>query len=994
MSTQATFRAHCPHCGKAFSVRAELEGKTIACPNPACGKPVGVSAAAAADTYLLQDAPTKVADPDAQPTDIADQLQKLHRLRQSGALSDEEFAAAKKTLLNGPEKARKSYKLPGEKPSKPMPADALPHLGRDQLQKWVQPLTGYWAALQRAGNPKRFGDFIASKEGNTPDLLMFMAVSIALTSVVEFVLPSKSHIEFTRSGEINNLLMMSIWILGGLLAAAIAYKPLRLVGGQGSFRATLIAAVYTTALYYPMFSILEGLYSLIAKRPMPHLNYLTLVPFCLIVAQIHNLGMLRTMVTVLGANAPLAVVLLSLMLAPGKLPRADAAGNSPRAVERQTKSLVSSKEGSRAGEAPDDISPDTVPRRTSPRYGARPKPLDCTGPNGVSADVIRSAQEAWAKYLGRQVEANVKIANGVTMTFVLVPPGKFWMGSPSNELGKNGRYPNETLHVVTLTEPFDLSKYEVTQAQYQALTGKDTSLFKGGERPVESVTWNEADAFGRDLTKERSDEHLYRLATEAEWEYSCRGGRPTSQAFGIGDGRSLTPKDANFNNLVGQTSKVGLYAANALGLYDMHGNVWEWCADWNEAYPNEAVTNPFRATGGPYRVARGGCHNEPAPECRSALRQGSPEARRDCWMGFRLARGFPVGSQIETQGEQPMPTESENEAPSQNSSPGLNKSQASVSINQVIRPTVPARSFAPCEEGSRAGDERDDNALKMRLCWCPAGAFRMGSPKEEAGRFRDECSPVDVTLSHGFWMGKTEVTQSQWQKLMGTSLKDQKDKVLASSFAPMRTDKGTIDLVYRNAGDGPDYPMYNVSEAEAAEFCRKLTASERRAGRLGAGCEYRLPTDAQWEYACRAGTTTATAFGDHLGKDQANFDWMVPYRDGPRDPNHKWAWTVPVGSYRPNAWGLLDMHGNVWEWCRDEYAPTLAGGRDPQGPPQTKNNNPGQVMRGGSWSCSRSDCRSASRGNNARGARTDGTGFRVALVPSDQNQGRSLNQSR
>ena len=270
-----------------------------------------------------------------------------------------------------------------------------------------------------------------------------------------------------------------------------------------------------------------------------------------------------------------------------------------------------------------------------------PQPLNCTGLNGVSADVVRRAQEAWAKYLGRDVEENVEIANGVTMTFVLVPPGKFLMGSPPDERGKNGRYPNETLHVVTLTEPFDLGKYEVTQAQYAALTGKSPSYYKGSNRPVEQVTWDEADAFGRGLTKKLSDRHVYRLATEAEWEYSCRGGRPSSEPFGIGDGRSLTSRDANFNNTLGQTSKVGSYAANALGLYDMHGNVWEWCADWNEPYPDEAVTNHLRVVGGPFRVARGGCYNEPAAECRSALRQGSPVERRDCWMGFRLARSVP-----------------------------------------------------------------------------------------------------------------------------------------------------------------------------------------------------------------------------------------------------------------------------------------------------------------------------------------------------------------
>jgi serine/threonine-protein kinase len=272
---------------------------------------------------------------------------------------------------------------------------------------------------------------------------------------------------------------------------------------------------------------------------------------------------------------------------------------------------------------------------------AGPPPLNCTGLNGASADVVRRAQQEWAKYLGRDVEENVEIASGVTMTFVLVPPGTFFMGSPPDEEGKNGRYPNETLHVVTLTEPFDLGRYEVTQAQYAALTGESPSYYKGSEHPVEHVTWDDAVAFGRGLTKKLSDRHVYRLPTEAEWEYSCRGGRPSSEPFGIGDGRSLTWRDANFNNTLRQTSKVGSYAANVLGLHDMHGNIWEWCAQWIEPHSDEMVTYHLRVVGGQFRAARGGCYNEPAAECRSALRQGSPVGRRDTCVGFRLARSVP-----------------------------------------------------------------------------------------------------------------------------------------------------------------------------------------------------------------------------------------------------------------------------------------------------------------------------------------------------------------
>ena len=288
--------------------------------------------------------------------------------------------------------------------------------------------------------------------------------------------------------------------------------------------------------------------------------------------------------------------------------------------------------------APQPVPADPPPAARKVVHAAPPpQALDCTGPNGASADVVRQAQAAWAKYLDRNVETTVEVAKGVKMKFVLVPPGRFHMGSPVDEIG---RADNETLHVVTLTEPFDMGKFEVTQAQYAAVTGLRPSQFKGDNRPVEVVSWKDATAFARALTERRSDGYVYRLATEAEWEYACRGGRASSLRFGVGDGRMLGPRDGNFNNHLNRTSPVGAYPSNALGLHDMHGNVWEWCADWNEPYPNGAVTNPFRATGSPFRVARGGCHNEPANTCRSALRQGSGEDRRDCWMGFRLARSI------------------------------------------------------------------------------------------------------------------------------------------------------------------------------------------------------------------------------------------------------------------------------------------------------------------------------------------------------------------
>jgi formylglycine-generating enzyme required for sulfatase activity len=294
----------------------------------------------------------------------------------------------------------------------------------------------------------------------------------------------------------------------------------------------------------------------------------------------------------------------------------------------------------------------------------RPEPLDCTGEAGVSTERVRRAQQAWADHLGRQVDETIEIADGVKMTFVLIPPGKFLMGTPESEqdyLTKtffDGKRPafldDEKQHTVTLTEPFDLAKTEVTQAQYEALTGENPSHFKGADKPVESVSWVQARDYAANLTKKGTDKHVYRLPTEAEWEYCCRGGRPPSQPFGIGEGSTLSSREANFNGnypyggadkgpYLESTCRVGSYKANALGLLDMHGNVWEWCADWYGPYPVRDVTNPTGPAEGSDRVFRGGSWLYYAWSCRAADRSRYTLSFRNGILGFRLARSGPSG---------------------------------------------------------------------------------------------------------------------------------------------------------------------------------------------------------------------------------------------------------------------------------------------------------------------------------------------------------------
>jgi formylglycine-generating enzyme required for sulfatase activity len=267
---------------------------------------------------------------------------------------------------------------------------------------------------------------------------------------------------------------------------------------------------------------------------------------------------------------------------------------------------------------------------------------------------------------------------------------------------------------------------------------------------------------------------------------------------------------------------------------------------------------------------------------------------------------------------------------------------------------------APEEEfdGKAAGEERAVEGIKM--CWCPPGTFTMGSPPAEPERRPGE-DQVRVTHTRGFWVGKYETTQGDWKHVIG-----------------MLPGPLTAELP---AGD--DYPVGNVNFPEAEAFCRKLTELARRSNELPGRWEFRLPTEAQWEYACRAGTTTATAFGDRLSSKQANFKGK-PYNGG--EPGPSLGKAATVGSYPSNAWGLHDMHGNTFEWCRDWYHARLPGGLDPDlrdARSTAQKNGTGdasRVRRGGAWTDDGWPCRSAFRLRFEPERRYDHIGFRVVAV--------------
>jgi formylglycine-generating enzyme required for sulfatase activity len=255
-----------------------------------------------------------------------------------------------------------------------------------------------------------------------------------------------------------------------------------------------------------------------------------------------------------------------------------------------------------------------------------------------------------------------------------------------------------------------------------------------------------------------------------------------------------------------------------------------------------------------------------------------------------------------------------------------------------------------------------ENSIGMKLVLIPAGKFEMGSPADEEGRRDDEKQHV-VEITKAFYLGVHEVTQGQFEKVMGYN---------PSYFSGNA--KGRKEIAYehwskpgggkhkiKDLGSTRDFPVENVSWHEAVEFGTKLSTlhSEERAKR-----DYRLPSEAEWEYACRGATSSYQVFhfGNCLSSELANFRGQKPYGGAAQGP-----WlerTCRVGSYRPNSFGLYDMHGNVWEWCVDRYA----------------KDDEARVRRGGCWIVPGDECRSATRRRRVPDDHRLNLGFRVALA--------------
>jgi formylglycine-generating enzyme required for sulfatase activity len=626
------------------------------------------------------------------------------------------------------------------------------------------------------------------------------------------------------------------------------------------------------------------------------------------------------------------------------------------------------------------------------------------------------------------VSLEKQFRNSIGMQFALIPAGEFQMGSPQSETNWED---DESQHRVRITKPFYLGEYEVTQAEYEKVMGTNPSYFQNSESvtnnavigmdtrrfPVEEVRWDDAVEFCRKLSAipaERREGRVYRLPTEAEWEYACRAGTTTPFHFGselngteanCGGGISYGTTTQGLYLTQGpcpkRTTAVGSYAPNAFGLYDMHGNVWEWCHDWYDwdYYQGSPTDDPQGPPTASYRVIRGGGWNNFARFCRAAIRSGSAPSNQRSDLGFRVALN--VSGQPQDGAMQSLPSKSISEPAV--TPAGADPSKAEGTLGTSPQPKkqpanaadLPQSLSAPFDAAQAKEHQAAwakqlgmpvgiENSCGMKLALIPPGEFQMGSPQSETKR-EDIESQHRVRITKPFYLGVHEVTVGQFRRFVeAKSYRTEAEQDGQGGYGFDESSNSWFQnakYTWRNCGfaQGDDHPVVNVSWNDAKAFCDWLSAQE--------GKTYRLPTEAEWEYACRAGTNTVYSSGDdpetlaRVGNvADATAKAKFHNRDLANKASDDYVYTAPVGRFQPNAFGLYDMHGNVWEWCQDWYDKDYYQGSptdDPQGPPTASD----RVRRGGSWYSDAGYCRAARRGSFAPSIRSDSMGFRVALVP-------------
>jgi len=575
-----------------------------------------------------------------------------------------------------------------------------------------------------------------------------------------------------------------------------------------------------------------------------------------------------------------------------------------------------------------------------------------------NAEQAREFQQQWAEHAGK----DLVVENSLGMKLVLLPPGEFTMGrteeqfdellhlcktDPEMKKNRGGMITWSMLmmpaHRVRITKPFYMGSTEVTVGQFRQFieeSGYKTEAEQGlnhgkpykgrrpmstwrkpmawrpnykqkDEEPVLQLCWNDCAAFCKWLT-EKEKRHYY-LPTEAQWEYACRAGTTSPWHFGDGD---------DFDRLAHQYAwwsdgsqgkhdrprPVGQGKPNAFGLYDMHGNVWEYVADWwHRLYYKESPLNDPTGPavqsekGDLRRIIRGSSFDWGRWGGDSAYRMRiTQRSNQHPHMGFRVATRINGAKGV------PRAVDPDEKRRAQKRDPGADAPEVVAALKAGV-----AGHECPKEMTIKLDDK-----VTMEFVLIRPGSFLMGSEKGP----KDERPVHRVVISKPFYMAKHEVSQQQWEAVMGVH----------GRLAQWR--KQPNELV------GPRKVMTGLSWRDCQGFVGKLKEKSPRYA-------FSLPTEAQWEYAARAGSTAEFCFGDDESK-LGQYAWCAANKRWPAEDG---SFHYPnVAAKKPNRWGLYDMHGGAWEWCADRYDPDYylrSPLADPKGPDAGRY----RVLRGGSW---------------------------------------------
>ena len=517
--------------------------------------------------------------------------------------------------------------------------------------------------------------------------------------------------------------------------------------------------------------------------------------------------------------------------------------------------------------------------------------------------------------------------NGVSFKMVYVKGGSFQMGSNDVNADDN----EKPLHSVTLSDYY-IGETEVTQELWEAVMGSNPSAIKGSKKPVEMVSWYDCRKFIRKLNQLTG--MTFRLPTEAEWEYAARGGNK-SQGYKYSGSNNIDDVawyDENACDGVGGNSpaygthSVGFKSPNELGIYDMSGNVWEWCADLYGKYSSSAQSNPTGRSSGSSNVLRGGSWNGNAQYCRVAIRNACAPNNRSNYLGFRLVcSSDKIDSKFK---EQTISTDKNVSSKEQIAKIDTNKS-----LNYK---------YAKCIT-------EKVNGVSFKMIKVEGGAFKMGAQSGnrngtnyDSEAYSNEMPVRSVSLSD-YYIGETEVTQELWEAVMGRN---------PSEFK------------------GSKKPVESVSWNDCQKFIKKLNQLT--------GKTFRLPTEAEWEYAARGGNKSqGYKYSGSNNIDDVAWYWGNAYNGV--DKNSPAYGTHQVGTKFPNELGLYDMSGNVREWCNDRYGDyTSSSQTNPTGP----SSGDERVLRGGSWIFNAQYCRVANRVSlSPSDSRNLNNGFRLVFCP-------------